>query len=249
MTNEATMTAESNTGKQSASGKKHPKDQPSNVYQLISAVAGELAQEGIGKKQRNTQGAGYNFRGIDDVYNAIGPLLAKHGLSILPRTLARECVERVSGQGKALFYVTVEMEFDFVSAHDQSKHTVKMFGEAMDSGDKATNKAMSAAYKYAMFQAFCIPTEGDNDADNSTHTVQARNTATGDVKDVPKMNEQQVADITALATEYGKPLANILKFYNVTDLGQIPASEFAKIERSLKKQPAPAQADTPAAAE
>ena len=238
MTNETTMTAESNTGKQSASGSKKPKDAAQNVYQLISAVAGELAQEGISKKQRNTQGAGYNFRGIDDVYNAIGPLLAKHGLSILPRTLARECVERVSGQGKALFYVTVEMEFDFVSAHDQSKHTVKMFGEAMDSGDKATNKAMSAAYKYAMFQAFCIPTEGDNDADSSTHTVQARNTATGDVKDVPRLSAEQVTTIESLATEYGKPIENILKFYNVSSLPEIPASAYAQIERSLKKQPA-----------
>jgi hypothetical protein len=48
-------------------------------------------------------------------------------------------------------------------------HTARTFGEAMDSGDKATNKAMSAAYKYVTFQTFCIPTEGDNDADLTTH--------------------------------------------------------------------------------
>jgi hypothetical protein len=70
-----------------------------------------------------------------------------------------------------LFYVTVEAEFDFVSSQDGSKHTVKTYGEAMDSGDKATNKAMSAAYKYAAFQTFCIPTEGDNDADAHTHVI------------------------------------------------------------------------------
>ena len=107
------------------------------------------------------------------MYNAISPLLAKHGLCILPRVLTRECVERISKSGGALFYVTVEVEFDFVSAEDGSKHTVKTFGEAMDSGDKATNKAMSAAYKYAAFQAFSIPTESDNDADSSTHVVQS----------------------------------------------------------------------------
>ena len=82
-------------------------------------------------------------------------------------------MERSSKAGAALFYVTVEVEFDFVSAEDGSKHTVKTFGEAMDSGDKATNKAMSAAYKYAAFQAFSIPTESDNDADASTHVVQS----------------------------------------------------------------------------
>lgn len=101
-------------------------------------------------------------------------MLAKHGLCILPRFLSRLCDERESQAGKALFYVTVEGEFDFVSSTDGSKHTVKTYGEAMDSGDKATNKAMSAAYKYACMQAFSIPTEGDNDADAQTHEVQSR---------------------------------------------------------------------------
>jgi hypothetical protein len=85
--------------------------------------------------------------------------------------LARECIERQTAKGSPLFYVTVEVEFDFVSAEDGSKHTVKTYGEAMDSADKATNKAMSAAYKYAAMQAFCIPTEGDNDADSHTPEV------------------------------------------------------------------------------
>jgi hypothetical protein len=66
------------------------------------------------------------------------------------------------------------MEFDLVSAEDGSKHTICTVGEAFDSGDKSMNKAMSAAYKYAAFQAFAIPTEGDNDADASTHEVKPK---------------------------------------------------------------------------
>ena len=143
-----------------------------SVYKAINAVQAELAVSGITKDRTNTQGSGYKFRGIDDVYNAIAPLLAKHGLCILPRVLSRTVDERTSKNGGALFYVTVDSEFDFVSAEDGSKHTVKTFGEAMDSGDKATNKAMSAAYKYACFQAFSIPTESDNDADAYTHEVK-----------------------------------------------------------------------------
>ena len=143
------------------------------IYKAINAVQTELSTIGITKDRTNSQGSGYKFRGIDDVYNAIAPLLAKHGLCILPRVLNRECVERSSKAGAALFYVTVEVEFDFVAAEDGSKHTVKTFGEAMDSSDKATNKAMSAAYKYAAFQAFSIPTESDNDADAFTHVVQS----------------------------------------------------------------------------
>ncbi len=152
------------------------------VYQAINAVQKQLSIEGIAKDRTCTQGATYKFRGIDDVYNAISPMLANNGLCILPRMISRQCAERVSSAGKPVFYVVVEAEFDFVSSEDGSKHTVKTFGEAMDSGDKATNKAMSAAFKYAAFQAFAIPTEGDNDADASNYTVQPSNKTIGDAE-------------------------------------------------------------------
>jgi ERF superfamily len=144
------------------------------VYQAINAVQTELAKIGISKSSRNSQGAGYNFRGIDAVYNVLSSIMAQHGLCIIPRMLTRACEERTSKSGGALFYVTVEAEFDLVSAEDGSKHTARTFGEAMDSGDKATNKAMSAAYKYMAFQTFAIPTEGDNDADSHTHEVATK---------------------------------------------------------------------------
>lgn len=141
-----------------------------HVYKAIAAVTADIAREGITKSRRNQQ-QGYNFRGIDDVYNALSPILSKHGLCILPRVLSRESMERTTAKGGVLFYTTVEVEFDFVAAEDGSKHTIKTYGEAMDSADKSTNKAMSAAYKYAAMQAFCIPTEGDNDADAVTHKI------------------------------------------------------------------------------
>ena len=159
-----------------------------SVYKAINAVQTALAKTGITKDRTNNQGAGYKFRGIDDVYNSIAPLLAEHGLCILPRVLSRHCDERQSKAGGALFYITVEVEFDFVCAEDGSKHTVKTFGEAMDSGDKGTNKAMSAAYKYAAFQAFSIPTESDNDADSHTHEVYSNKTS---------MDQKTLADFLA----------------------------------------------------
>lgn len=141
-----------------------------HVYTAIRAVMHDIGQTGISKNRKNQQ-QGYQFRGIDDVYNELNSLLSKHGLIMTPRILARDVVERQTSKGGALFYVTVEAEFDFISAEDGTKHTVRTFGEAMDSADKATNKAMSAAYKYAAMMVFCIPTEGDNDADAVTHEV------------------------------------------------------------------------------
>ena len=146
------------------------------VYRAISAVAGAIAKEGIAKNKKNTQ-QGFMFRGIDDVYNALAPILSEFGLVVLPRVLKRIETERETKSGGALFNVVVEVEFDFVAAEDGSRHVVKTFGEAMDSADKATNKAMSAAYKYAAMQAFCIPTSGDNDADATSYEVASRRQA------------------------------------------------------------------------
>jgi hypothetical protein len=140
------------------------------VYKAIAAVIEDMSKIGISKDRKNAQ-QGYKFRGIDDVYSALSPLLAKHGLCVLPRVMDRTVTEQTTKNGGLLFYTTLKVEFDFVAAEDGSKHTVCTIGEAMDSGDKSSNKAMSAAYKYACFQAFCIPTEGDNDADAHTHEV------------------------------------------------------------------------------
>lgn len=141
------------------------------VYAAISAVARDMATTGISKDRINAQ-QGFNFRGIDQVYNALAPALVNHGLLILPRITERTVTERTTQKGGVLFYVVVKADFDFVSTDDGSIHTVTTYGEAMDSGDKATNKAMSIAYKYAAFQAFCIPTEETAiDADAEVHHV------------------------------------------------------------------------------
>ena len=137
------------------------------VYKAINKVMAVMAAEGISKNRNNSQ-QGYRFRGIDDVYNSLSRPMVDAGLVVMPRVLSRECTERQTKSGSTLFYVVVDCEFDFIAVSDGSKHTVKTFGEAMDSADKATNKAMSAAMKYAYMQAFCIPTEGDNDADAHT---------------------------------------------------------------------------------
>lgn len=143
------------------------------VYAAISRVACALAEQGIRKEKKQGSQVNYAFRGIDDIYNALAPELVKNKLLILPRYTERTCVERTSKSGGALFYITVRGDFDFVSTEDGSIHTVTTYGEAMDSGDKATNKAMSIAYKYAAFQAFCIPTEETAiDADAEVHHLK-----------------------------------------------------------------------------
>ena len=142
-----------------------------NVYQSIAKIQGLLAKEGISKDRKNQQ-QGFAYRSIDQVYSALSPLMSANNLCILPRIIGKEVVERTNSKGTALFYTTVTAEFDIVSAIDGSTHTVRSYGEAMDSGDKSIGKAMSYAYKAMAFMLFAIPTEGDNDPDSKSHELQ-----------------------------------------------------------------------------
>jgi hypothetical protein len=202
-----------------------------HVYQAIAEIQGELAKTGIAKNRKNQQGSGYMFRGIDDVYAALSPLLSAHKLVVIPRVLSREVIDRQSKNGGALFYVTVHAEFDFVSAIDGTTHTAATFGEAMDSSDKATNKAMSAAYKYAAFMTFAIPTEGDNDADATTHEVAAR---VAPKSAPPPIEDGQRDLIQQLAPGAGKTLQGICEAYRVQSLKELTYSQAEKLIERLR---------------
>jgi hypothetical protein len=209
---------------------KQEKQEPKKltVYEAISLVTERLAKEGISKDRTAQTGnsGSYKFRGIDDVYNALAPYLAEAGLTVLPYCLSREVVERTSSKGNALFYITVTMRFDFVSKWDGSKHEVCMYGEAMDSGDKATNKAMSAAFKYACMQAFCIPTEGDNDSENATH----------EVKSAQPITTEQAVEIDVLVNELKVDKAAFLAYFKVDDVRKIKSGDFATAIELLKRK-------------
>lgn len=209
------------------------------VYKAINKVQAELALVGLAKDKRNAM-QGYNFRGIDDVYNVLSPLLAKHGLCILPRVLSREVSTHITPKGGTLFYVAVEVEFDFVASEDGSKHVVKTFGEAMDSGDKATNKAMSAAYKYAAFQAFAIPTEGDNDADAHTHEIAPRQQRAPSPAQPAKLNAKQIEHITSLINETETDFAAFMQWmskgagFECKSLSDAPAGSYTHAIKQLE---------------
>lgn len=142
------------------------------VYSAIDKVREALANKGIAKARKNEQ-QNYQFRGIEDVYAVLSHILVANKLNILPRCLTRTETERQARSGGAIFAVVVEVEFDLISSEDGSKHVVRTFGEAMDSADKATNKAMSAAYKYMAFLTFSIPVKGETvDADLKDYKIK-----------------------------------------------------------------------------
>lgn len=140
------------------------------IYKAIPKIMGQIGP--IAKTRKNSQ-QNYSFRGIDDLYNAIQQPMQSAGVFVAPEVVSTQREERTTKSGTNLFYTILTVRFRFF-AGDGSSIEVVTVGEAMDSGDKSSNKAMSAAMKYALLQVFCIPTEEDNDTENSDHETMPR---------------------------------------------------------------------------
>lgn len=143
------------------------------VHEAIIAVMADLGS--IAKEKKNAQ-QGYNFRGIEDVYNTIHPILSKHGLFSVPTVLDMKREERTTKSGSNLIYTVLTILYTFF-ADDGSSLSLTVIGEGMDSGDKSCNKAMSVAHKYAFFQMFAIPTQDLDDPDKESFEVTGKKAA------------------------------------------------------------------------
>ena len=165
-----------------------------NIYETISAVMSEVGA--IGKNSKNEQQK-FMFRGIDAVMNALAPALQKNKLFIVPEVLDQTREERTSSKGNAIIYSICRVKYTFY-AEDGSSISATVIGEGMDSGDKATNKAMSIAFKYACFQVFCIPTEEMVDPDAECHEVKVRKKTNIKTEEEMKATETQTIDALAL---------------------------------------------------
>ena len=191
------------------------------IYQTINEVMAEVGA--IGKTSKNTQ-QGFMFRGIDSVMNALYPAFTKHHLFIVPEILEQTREERTTKNGSALIYSICKVKYTFY-AEDGSSVEAVVIGEGMDSGDKATNKAMSIAFKYACFQVFCIPTEEMIDPDQETHEVQVKKATAAQIKILKEVYQ-------------GENMDKLLKANEITKIEDMPIDAASSIIKKLKKKEA-----------
>lgn len=178
------------------------------IYQNIIKAMNEV--NSISKDNYN-QLQKFKFRGIDDVMNAMHPILSKNNIFVTPEVESFEREERTSKNGGLIIYTIATIKFTFY-AEDGSNIVVKVIGEAMDSGDKGMNKAMSIAYKYALFQVFCIPTEDDPDKDSYTLAPkQQANKNTKTTQATKQPAQQKAPQQNLISTEQKETLINLIE--------------------------------------
>lgn len=188
------------------------------IYKKMSEVMKDIGA--IGKDQKNTV-QGFKFRGIDQFVNALHPALNRHGVFMTPRathfTQEVKDVTRSNGKAGVDKHVSIMMEYDFW-AEDGSKVTVGPIpAEGVDSGDKATNKALSASLKYALIQTFSIPTEDMAEADldspelgrTSKGTQSATSKLSTETVNLPHVTTTNTVNVNAEFDAIPAPTANI----------------------------------------
>jgi len=197
----------------------------SNIYKALINVSKEIGS--VGKDSVNkTQG--FAYRGIDDVMNALSPVMAKYNVIAVPEVLEMQREERTTKNGGVLIYSTLKVKYTFITDDGSSISTI-VIGEGMDSGDKSTNKAMSIAFKYALFQVFCIPTKEMIDPDQESHEVQAK------TKPVKVATKKQVDDLLERFKVLNQDITVIKTFYKCDDINKMPLETLERINDGLNK--------------
>jgi len=207
-----------------------------NIYETIHAVMEDVGA--IGKDKRNTQ-QNFMYRGVDDVMNALNPAFIKHCLFIVPEVLEHTREERVTGKGNNLIYSVCRVKYTFY-AEDGSYVEAVVTGEGMDSGDKASNKAMSVAFKYACFQVFCIPTEEMGDTDTNPVDPDLDSHEPSEQLATDAMRQTFISECKRI----GKQKSSILKAMGIPSLEKMTVRQFQSAMTRFENTPTKA-ADVP----
>lgn len=192
-----------------------------NIYEALTAVMRDCGA--VGKNSKNPQ-QGYKYRGIDAVMNAVNPALTRNKVFVVPEVLEMTREERTTGKGTLLIYSVAKVKYTFF-AEDGSSITAVVIGEGMDSGDKSMNKAMSAAFKYALFQVLCIPTEEMIDSE----------TASPEPQPLDMIGEKSAKPLEAMLVKKNVNIPALLAQKGVKSLAELTTKQYGDIIRQLQE--------------
>lgn len=197
------------------------------IYAAICGVMEDI--KAIGKDTLNkTQG--FKYRSIDAVMNALNPAMIKHKIFCAPEVIEQIREERTTGKGSTLIYSVCKIRYRFFTV-DGSSVDVVVVGEGMDSGDKATNKAMSVAFKYACFQTFCIPTENlIDDPDADTPELNRKNSGNKQSKDLDNLRNELSNELVRT----GYTWSSVIKKYKVDSVEHLTSLQLKDCLKKIK---------------
>lgn len=206
---------------------------------IYSAICGVMEDVGyVGKDSKNQQ-QGFKYRSIDAVMNALNPAMIKNKIFCVPEVLEQTREERTTSKGSNLIYSICRMRYRFFAV-DGSYVDAVVVGEGMDSGDKATNKAMAIAFKYACFQTFCIPTESLMDDPDATIPEQNSKNTKNAAKESPQKGtddakKQLREELSQELVRTGYTWQSVCKTYKIDSVEELTQLQLKDCINKMKK--------------
>jgi hypothetical protein len=197
------------------------------VHERLGLVQRDMSAMGIAKDSKNKQ-QGYAYRGIDDVMNTLAPLLAEHGLLIMPSVMESKFDTVATKQGGSAYHWWVNVSYTIIGQEGDSMGPFLSHGECVDSSDKGLNKACSAAFKYWVLTALCVPTEASEDADEVTEPAAPATITAENQKDLHSL-------LMNLSEENSAKFWTWLNGKGVDHLNEIPIGAFVVIRAAANK--------------
>jgi hypothetical protein len=196
----------------------------------IKAAVGFVGKDDVNRQQ------GFNFRGIDAVIKAVSPALIEAGVSVIPNVRQYDYgTVEVGGKRTPMGHAQVVVEYTLYGPAGDSM-TGSAPGEAMDSGDKATAKAMSVAYRTFLLQALSLPTT-DPDPDATTY----QRTDTNELQEVAAQVQAAWAQAHEGTLDFNLLAQDFALRYGGADIRQAPVEQLrAYLTLPLGEPPVPA---------
>ena len=159
-----------------------------NIFQKMEAITNELGFVAKNLNVAVSKTNSYKATGEVDVLEAVKPLENKYG--IYSYASNREIIESDTltqntqyGEKNSLF-LRMKVTYRFVNTDNPQEYVETVsFAEGIDSGDKASGKAMTYADKYALMKAYKISTGEDPDQKASEEYKKPTKKVSKEIKD------------------------------------------------------------------
>jgi hypothetical protein len=192
-----------------------------NIYERLSLITAEIGVVEKSLKVQVNQNSSYKAVSERDVLDAVKPIEQKYRVYSYPAS--RQIVDRdiltkeSEYQGKVTrsntLFMRVETVYRFVNIDNPTEIIeTTVYGDGLDTGDKATGKAMTYADKYALMKAYKLSTGDDPDKEASPENVFDKKPKATELK----ATEKQIAMIEDLYND--EEIEEIKKWANVTEL-------------------------------
>lgn len=201
------------------------------VFAAMQAVQREMLQ-GVGKNNVNKEQK-YKYRSIEDVVNAMAPVLVANDLMIVPHCRSAVSSEYITKSGTKMQRVVMHMDYKILCTKDGSEYTASIANEGSDMTDKASNKCLSFCYKYMLAQAFCIPFAdmGDDDGDNGRgYSDKAADTRQGAGNGNSSPSQQAQTKQNTAQSQNSVPANNAEAKKEAIDTVELRRSELKKVQ-------------------